>query len=343
MRPRFRHRSVAPFAIALLIQLVALSTRTAPQPAAPECAGNDVLTELVTNDPAGHARILAAAAVVPNGKGVLWRIDRRGLAPSWLLGTLNASDGRLHQLTPAIKEAVAGAKRMAFEVADLSDDAFGQALMRLGTLGTYGRGQSLKNDLPPADYEALQAILKKRRIPAGAFDGMRPWMISLKLALPACEQLRQSAGHLALGKLLAAEGKARGIPLVGLETFDSQLKAMAGMSLLTELGLLVGVVSTAERNEDVHETLVLRYLARDIDLFWPLLRYFHEKAGLPPATADELELVLNTRRNHGMSNVALQLLTEGGVLIAVNALHLPGKEGLVELFRQAGYTLTRVD
>ena len=48
-------------------------------------------------------------------------------------------------------------------------------------------------------------------------------------------------------------------------------------------------------------------------------------------------------RNLGMRDKALEPLAEGGVLIAVGALHLPGKQGLVSLFREAGYTVTPIE
>jgi hypothetical protein len=37
------------------------------------------------------------------------------------------------------------------------------------------------------------------------------------------------------------------------------------------------------------------------------------------------------------------MLQEGGVFIAVGALHLTGKRGLVALMREAGYTVTAIE
>jgi uncharacterized protein len=48
-------------------------------------------------------------------------------------------------------------------------------------------------------------------------------------------------------------------------------------------------------------------------------------------------------RNLGMRDKALPLLAEGGAFIGVGALHLPGRQGLVALFREAGYTVTAVE
>ena len=48
-------------------------------------------------------------------------------------------------------------------------------------------------------------------------------------------------------------------------------------------------------------------------------------------------------RNLGMRESAVAHLSEGGAFIAVGALHLPGRHGLVALLREAGYTVTPVE
>jgi uncharacterized protein YbaP (TraB family) len=44
-----------------------------------------------------------------------------------------------------------------------------------------------------------------------------------------------------------------------------------------------------------------------------------------------------------MRDAALPHLAEGKAFIAVGALHLPGKNGLVALLRGAGYTVSPVE
>ena len=48
-------------------------------------------------------------------------------------------------------------------------------------------------------------------------------------------------------------------------------------------------------------------------------------------------------RNFGMRDNALAHLEQGNAFVAVGALHLPGKQGLVSLLREAGYTVTAVE
>lgn len=49
-----------------------------------------------------------------------------------------------------------------------------------------------------------------------------------------------------------------------------------------------------------------------------------------------------TNRNKTMAKSAQPILAGGNAFIAVGALHLPGPDGLVEEFRNDGYTVTAV-
>jgi len=56
---------------------------------APGCAGTDLLTALEKNDPAAFRKVETEAAAVPNGKGLLWKLDKPGEKPSYLFGTMH--------------------------------------------------------------------------------------------------------------------------------------------------------------------------------------------------------------------------------------------------------------
>jgi uncharacterized protein YbaP (TraB family) len=64
--------------------------------------------------------------------------------------------------------------------------------------------------------------------------------------------------------------------------------------------------------------------------------------GLPRSAVDEFDATMLDRRNR-MLDAALPLISEGGLFIGVGSAHLPGREGLVELVRQFGYTVTAVE
>ena len=59
---------------------------------------------------------------------------------------------------------------------------------------------------------------------------------------------------------------------------------------------------------------------------------------LDPASWDRM-FAVNVTGAFNVVKAALPLLAEGGVLIGVGSLHLPGADGLVALLREAGYTV----
>ena len=98
-----------------------------------------------------------------------------------------------------------------------------------------------------------------------------------------------------------------------------------------------------DRIDDILETTVQLYLARQLGAIWPLQLELAGKAGVDPGAFASLEQNLLATRNLGMRQTATSHLDEGGVFIAVGALHLPGRQGLVSLLREAGYTLTPLE
>ena len=65
------------------------------------------MAALASNEPQAIAAIRAKAAKVPNGKGLLWKIEKDGRS-SYLFGTMHMTDPRVTTLTPAARKAFDG-------------------------------------------------------------------------------------------------------------------------------------------------------------------------------------------------------------------------------------------
>ena len=186
-------------------------------------------------------------------------------------------------------------------------------------------------------------MLSAEGIPADGVHMLRPWLAMFLLALPPCEKKRAEAGVLFLDQRLERDGIAQGKRMVGLETIESQTNAITGLPEPTQIGLLKATIATMPLRNDALEVLHRLYLARDIAPIMPFTKHIVEKAGYDASSFDVFEREIGTKRNYGMRDAALPLLAEGGAFLAVGALHLVGKEGLVALFREAGYTVTPVE
>lgn len=311
---------------------------------APACSGSDMLAELARQDPAAVEKIERDAAATPNGKGLLWKLEKEGRPPSFLFGTMHMTDPRVTTLPPAAKAVYDASATVVIETTDVLDQAgMMAALMKKPELTMFTDETTLTSLLSPEDIEVVDAGLAARGIPLAAVAKMKPWMLSAMVALPTCEMARKSDGAPVLDVKLAEDAKASGKALAGLETAEEQLEAMASLPMDFHIKGLVETLKLGDRMDDVIETMIVLYLNGDTGMFWPLFR-----AVLPSGKDDQagyaaFEETIVTARNRTMVEKAEPLLAKGDAFIAVGALHLPGPDGLVELFRKAGYEVTAVE
>jgi uncharacterized protein len=327
--------------LASLVVVLAVATRAGAE--VPACTGNDMVAALERNDPGAIAAIRAEATKVPNGKGLLWKIEKAGHI-SFLFGTMHMTDQRVTSLPSAARKAFDASATVAIETTDVLDKAgMMAALMQKPELTMFTDGTTLTSLLPPGDIEGVNKALDRRGIPPASVARMKPWMLSAMLALPACELARQADGAPVLDIKLAEDATASGKSLQGLETAMSQLEAMASLPMDFHIKGLVDTLKLGDRVDDVIETMIVLYVNGDTGTFWPLFR-----ASMPGGLEDDagyaaFEQTMITARNKTMAEQAAPILAEGNAFIAVGALHLPGAGGLVELFRKAGYTVTAVN
>ncbi len=313
---------------------------------APTCSGKNVLDELRTTEPSMHKRIVAAAEATENAKAIFWRVEKAGMPPSHLFGTVHLTDDRVNRLSPAVKGALDSARKLILELEDVSPDTMMQEVAKspqLVGLMLYTDGRRLDQLLGGADYETVTQALSKAGVPPQAAGTFRPWLVTMMLSVSDCEQNRMKSGLLALDARLAKETEARGLKARGLETVASQLQALSGVPEKDQVEVLKSTVRYYHRIDDLIETMIQLYQRRELGAMWPLQLELAEKVGIGRKVFNSYEEALLTKRNFGMRDAALPYLAEGQAFIAVGALHLPGKTGLVSLLRGAGYTVTSIE
>lgn len=312
--------------------------------AAAACSGADLLAALAKSDPAAFRRVETEAAAVPNGKGLLWKLEKPGEKPSFLFGTMHMTDQRVTTLPPAAQKAYDNAGTIIIETTDALDKAKMMAAMASEPgLMMFTDSTTLSSLLSPEDAAVLDKGLDARGIPPATVAKMKPWILSAMLALPACEVARQAAGAPVLDVKLAADAKGSGKTVEGLETAADQLRAMASLPLAFHMKSLVETMKLGDKVNDVNETMIVLYQRGDTGMFWPLFRAVLPDSADDPASYAAFEQTMITSRNKVMAEHAGPILAKGNAFMAVGALHLPGPEGLVEDFRKAGYTVTAVN
>lgn len=315
-------------------------------PQVPVCRGRDLLADLKTNKPQDYDRWMAAADEVPNSKAILWRIDGNGLAdPSWLFGTIHVTDPRVLNIPVPVQEAFFKSTTLAVENGSIDQRwmDFFNILFALPWI-YLPDDKTWEQYLTKSELDFMETELRSYGYTVNAVKRMQPWaaLVSI-LFYPNCEAWRVYLGMNFLDAELAKWARQAGKPVIGLETRYETAKAVAGTSLESQFKTMLLFAKIAEAPEDEFETNIRIYLARRLGLY---LSYEHSSYEMRPdelAAMREFEHHILAMRNITMRDRSLPLVRKGKAFIAVGAAHLPGDQGLVELFRKAGYEVTPVN
>lgn len=307
------------------------------------CSGTDMMGEVTAGRPDLARAIAAGAEATANTEALLWRIERAGRAPSYLFGTIHLTDARVSTLSPKVGAALERAKAVALEIADLSPAAMQGAMLKAPKLLTFNDGRRLDGMLTPEEFERVKAVLGSNGMPGEVAPLFRPWIVYMMLSVSSCERQKVATGASVLDQRIAETARARGTPVIGLETVEGQLSAMASVPDEPQIQMLKAALKFASRTDDLMETVLQLYLKRNMGAAWPFQMALARLAGVDPGSLSVFQDKLVNERNLHMRDGALPLIEKGGAFIAVGALHLPGEVGLVKLFRDAGYSVIAVE
>lgn len=271
------------------------------------------------------------AANVLSQKGLLWQIDKPGLTSSYLFGTIHSEDPRVTQLPSPVRSRFEKASSASFELMmDMST-----MLEATGAM-FFTAEQSLDKLIDKALYQSVVDAMRQHQLPAFMVNRLKPWAVVVTLSTPPME-----TGKF-LDLLLYQKAQQLQIPTYGLETVKEQLAVFENIPLTDQIIMLKDTVKNLKKMPAVFEKMHDLYLRRDLT---ELLRYSIEEM---KRGSDNLSLVeafykrVVDDRNIRMVERMEKHLKAGNAFIAIGALHLPGKKGVLKLLQNSGYRISAV-
>lgn len=262
-------------------------------------------------------------------QGILWRIDGAATQPSYLLGTIHSDDARITTLPVTIANIFQQADSFSGEIdMDLPN------LMQASQATLLPEGESLQQLLDSTLYQQTVQLLAAYGMPELVVQRMKPWAAAATLSLP-----RPQTG-LFLDMLLYTQAAAQGKRVYGLETVSEQVGAMESMPRDLQISMLRDAVAQHDQLDQIIEALINAYLQRDLNTLESISDKAMQQGDRRVAQLFTSQVVVN--RNRRMLERMQPRLSEGNAFIAVGALHLPGKDGLLTLLRNKGYRVSPV-
>lgn len=267
---------------------------------------------------------------------LLWKVSDADNAV-YLLGSFHLLKPDDYPLSKDIDTAFDDAKTVVFEVEPASLGA-PETAEKFRQASGYADGRTLSQVLPKTTLDRLQKLLAASGGSVAQVEQVEPWAVNLSLILGMTQAMgfRQDQG---LDANLMQRAAAAQKTVAGLETVDDQIGALDAMPMDEQ------VSSLDELLQDPQETLGEMLEMHD---WWKRgdIKNLDQKLRVEMQQKTPVSYrVINVQRNDQWVPKIEQRLAEPGTdntLVVVGAMHLLGKDGLVDKLRAKGYAVERI-
>ncbi|SFN27193.1 hypothetical protein SAMN05216224_103269 [Thioclava dalianensis] len=323
--------------LAASVWLVALAL-----PASAQCTGTNLFDAMPASE---RTRLTLAAHSAPFAQGLLFEARKDGMMIT-LAGTYHLPDPRHAKLSRKVADALKGAKQLLVE-AGPKEEARLQEAMTSDPKLMFSSGPTLPELLSPEDWARTKDALSAHGMPAFLAAKMRPAFVAMTLSLPPCAVREMGSGEMGLDKVLMQDAKTEGVPVHALEPWDTVFALFNAISQRESLEMLRAAVIGAPLADDMGVTMADLYFRGEPRLIWELARAQAIDGGMSAKEVDaQMKLsedLLMVGRNRNWLPEIEAAAKAGPVVVAVGALHLSGKAGLLALLRADGWKISRLD
>ncbi|MEX0828636.1 MAG: TraB/GumN family protein [Nitrospirales bacterium] len=290
-----------------------------------------VMVLLLWGQPALASQTLPEIPVVQSPQ-ILWKIQS-SQNTIYLAGSIHVLQKKDYPLHQAFEKAFNASSRLMLEV-DLDGLSSPLAQMNMLRKGLYLTGESLPTVLSPKSYATVTAGLARLGQDIEDFHRMKPWMVATAVMGLELQKLGFESAH-GVDRHFFEKAQATGKDIQGLETVEFQLNLFDRLSPAMQEQFLLQTLDDLKNLGTQVGDMVRAWKQGNVQELETLL------AGLDEYPELKQALVIN--RNHDwLPHIERALQEKEPVLIVVGALHLLGKEGLVEALKEKGYLVKQL-
>ncbi len=266
-------------------------------------------------------------------KSCFWRVTSK-TSTVYILGSVHLMKAGSRRLSPIIEKSFKRARKLVLEV---SPDAMNRpkVVQALRKKGMFHDGKTLKQTLSKETYD----LAKKRTAELGMnieqMAKFKPWSLSTVISSAQMAQLGYDPNQ-GVDKYFANKAKKARKEIVALETMEYQFACFDDMTPETQELMLLQTLKDVKAMESEFNQIVGSWAAGNIKAMESVLL---ESFGEYPEVYNRLIV----ERNHNwLPHIESYLAQGDSVMVVVGALHLVGKDGLIELLKQKGYTVEQL-
>jgi uncharacterized protein YbaP (TraB family) len=258
---------------------------------------------------------------------LLWEISGKDLpAPSYFYGTMHVLCPEDGNLSPSLLQVMDRVKDLYFEV-DLDD-----MVQVFGSLKAMNmnNGTKLQDLLTPEEYNRVKNYFDAKGVlPFAMVENYKPMLLSGMIE----EEMLPCKSTNGMEMVILGESSKRNLQVKGLETMAYQAGLFDSIPYDVQAAELVKAIDSISTQRDDVDSLLQTYRTQNLAAIEELTS---RDEGLE---AKYLDLLLYNRNRNWVAQFDT-IATKSPTLFAVGAGHLPGGNGVLELLRKKGYTVT---
>jgi uncharacterized protein len=270
----------------------------------------------------------------PDANTLLWRVSGKNLSkPTYIFGTMHMICANDIELSDSLKKAIGNSDNVYLEL-DMDNvwEIFG-AMMHMNMKGD----TTLSELLSPEDYKKVKDFFKEHSsvLPFALMEKFKPMLIESLIM----EQAAPCDNMVMMEKLVMDEAGKSNVDVKGLETFDYQLGIFDKIPYklqAQQLAKMIDDANSGKKDSDVDDIKILTDAYRNQEL-----NKMDELTKEDPAIGGFTDILLYDRNANWVKKLK-EIMPGNSIVVAVGAGHLPGKKGVLNLLREAGYKVEPV-
>jgi len=261
-------------------------------------------------------------------KSTLWKIEGNGIEkPSYLFGTIHITCDAT--LEADVTKALDVTSQIVLEM-DMDDPSLQAKIMKDMYLNN---GKTIKDFVSEEEYVAIDSLFQNTMgMPLKMLENVRPFFLS-SMFYPKMIDCPMQSFELELIKV----AKVQNEEILGLETIEDQMKVFEDIPLEDQYADLIRMAEdNLEYDKNSFAKLLEVYESEDITALLDMMNDENNK------TVSEHQDVLLENRNKNWISKIEAFVKEQPTFFGVGAGHLAGENGVIQLLRKVGYSVTAV-
>lgn len=266
-------------------------------------------------------------------KSFLWKV-RSEKNSIYILGSIHFLKRESYPLKKSIEQAFDGAAKLVLEI-DLQSIAPEKTQQLTLEKGLFRDGTTLQQNVDKETYDLTEQRARELGIDLRAMNPLKPWLVALTLTTMKLQKLGFDPGY-GIDRHFAERAKRSGKSTGGLESMEFQLGLFDGMPQRDQEMMLRETLKELDQLDKGVEQLVQFWMKGDMGSVeeWLL-------AGMREYPQVHEKIIVE-RNRRWLPQIEKMIAQGENAMVIVGAAHLVGREGVIELLRQRGYTVEQL-